>query len=153
MTDLRFATTLRCARLQVWEWITSVAGLSAEMRPYFRMTTPPGVERLTDLKIELGKPLFRSQVYLFGVLPAGCWDLTLVALDDGRGFVEQSPSFSMRTWRHERRIHDVPGDLNAVRLEDHLTFEPRVASALTAAFVRRAFAHRHRVLRERLSQE
>jgi ligand-binding SRPBCC domain-containing protein len=146
--DFELQSRLPCSRERAWAWISSVAGISAEMRPYFRMTAPPGVERLDDVKVELGKPLFRSRVFVFDLIPAGHWDLTLVELDPGRGFVERSPSSSMRSWRHERRILDRDG---GVELRDHLTFEPRFAAGPTGAFIRHVFRHRHAVLQARLS--
>jgi len=149
VTDFQLSTVLRCPRDRAWEWISSVDGIAAEMRPYFRMTAPPGVARLTDLKVELGRPLFRSRVFVFGVLPAGSWDLTLVALEGGRGFVEESPSTSMRCWRHERRLAD---HADGVKLTDHLTFEAKLASAAVGWLIERVFHHRHRVLRERLER-
>ena len=151
MTDFQIETKLACTRERAWEWISSVAGIAAEMRPYFRMTVPPGVERLSDLKIELGKPFLRSRVFLFGFIPLGHWDFTLIALELGRGFIEQSPSSVMKSWRHERRLLDCPGEPAAVRLSDHLTFEPHLAPGLVGPFIERVFRHRHRVLRARLA--
>jgi hypothetical protein len=97
--DIRATSRLRGSRSQVWAWIVSVAGISEEMSPYFRMTSPEGVQSLTDLKVELGVPFLRSRVFLFGFIPAGTWDFTLVEFEDGKGFVEQSLSTFMTSWR------------------------------------------------------
>jgi ligand-binding SRPBCC domain-containing protein len=148
--SLRFESTLRAPAERVWEWITSIEGISTEMWPIFRMTTPRGVRTLGDVKVEPGTRMFRSYVFLFGFLPIDYSDLTLIELDPGSGFVELSPMGSMRSWRHERRITSSPTDPSAVVLVDQLTFEPRFARGFVRWLIRTAFAHRHEVLRARL---
>ena len=152
MLTMRFESKLRCDRSTAWAWITSLDGISAEMRPYFRMTAPAGVRSLADVDVTPGEPMFRSRVFLFGVLPIDHSDLTLLELRTGDGFVEQSPMRSMRHWRHERRILDGSDGESAVVVEDRLTFEPRWAAPLVGWFIRRVFEHRHRVLRSRLGR-
>jgi hypothetical protein len=145
--SLHFESPLRASREAVWLWITSLEGISAELRPLLRMTAPRGVRSLDNLNFVPGRRLFRSHVWLFGLLPLDRSDLTLLELDLGRGFLEQSPMLSMRLWRHERRILDCPGDPDAVLLSDHLTFTPRWLPGLVGWFLRRVFQHRHAVLR------
>jgi ligand-binding SRPBCC domain-containing protein len=147
--DIRVTSRLRSSRDQVWTWITSVAGISEEMSPYFRMSSPEGVQNLADLKMELGTSFLRSRVFLFGFIPAGTWDFTLVELEDKSGFVEQSPSTFMTSWRHERRILDNPSDPSSVLLSDHVTFVPKSGRRLVGPFLRHVFKHRHRVLQKR----
>jgi ligand-binding SRPBCC domain-containing protein len=101
---------------------------------------------LDDLDIQLGERMFRSYVFLFGFLPIDYSDMTLVALERGRGFVEESPMGSMSLWRHARRIQPLADDPGSVLLADELTFEPRVARGFIGWFIKRVFAHRHRVL-------
>lgn len=119
------------------------------MRPYFRMTSPEGVQSLADLKVELGAPFLHSRVFLFGFIPVGTWDFTLVDLEDKSGFVEESPSTFMTSWRHERRILDDPSDPSSVLLSDHVTFVPKAGRSLVGLFLKRVFEHRHRVLQRR----
>ena len=147
--DLFLESRLAASTETVWEWITSVRGISAEMWPYFRMTAPPEVRSLIDVSVQPGKRLFRSRVFLFGFLPIDYSDLTLLELTPSEGFVEQSPMGSMNLWRHERRIRPDP-DGRGVILTDHLTFEPRWARGIVAWFIRRVFRHRHAVLRREL---
>lgn len=147
--DIRLTSRLKSSRDQVWTWITSVAGISEEMRPYFRMTSPEGVRNLADLKVELGASFLRSRVFLFGFIPAGTWDFTLVELEGKSGFVEQSPSTFMTSWRHERRILDDPSDPSSVLLSDHVTFVPKSGRRFVGPFLRHVFEHRHRVLQKR----
>ena len=148
--SLRFESKLHAPTARVWEWITSVEGISAEMRPFLRMTMPKGIRSLDEMQIEPGVRMFRSYVFLFGVLPIDYSDMTLVELDAGRGFIEQSPMGSMELWRHERRIVPCPSDPSAVLLVDQLTFRPRMAQRFVGWFIRQVFAHRHRVLRAHL---
>ncbi len=145
--QLDFRSQLTAGPKEVWTWITSADGILREMRPLFRMTMPRGVKRLEDLEIVPGKRLFRSRLYLFGFLPFGYSDLTLLEWSDGVGFVEQSPMTGMKLWRHERTIHPTA---DGCTLTDKLTFEPRFAKSLVAWFTRRMFEHRHAVLRRNL---
>ena len=149
--DVLVTSKMRGSRSQVWTWITSVAGISEELRPYFRMTSPEGVRSLADLQIELGKPFVRSRVFLLGLIPAGTWDFTLVEFEEECGFVEQSPSTFMTSWRHERRILDDPDDPSCVLVSDHVTFVPRSGPWFAGPFLQRVFEHRHRVLKKRFA--
>lgn len=150
--SLRCESRLQASPQQVWAWITSVQGIAAEMAPCLRMTTPRHLRSLTDIAIQPGVRLFRSHLLLFGILPVDHSDLTLLELREGRGFIEQSPMGSMKSWRHERLI--IPGgaaEPEAVVLIDQVTFEPRFCRRLTHCLVRRFFAHRHEVLRKHLN--
>lgn len=148
--SLRFESKLHAPIDHVWEWITSVKGISAEMWPFFRMTFPRGILSLNDMDVKLGVRLFRSYVFLFGVLPVDYSDMTLLELSVREGFIEQSPMGSMRLWRHERRIMQCPSDPHAVLLIDHLTFQPRIAKRIIGWFIRHVFVHRHEVLKKNL---
>lgn len=148
--SLRFESKLHASREEVWEWITSIDGILAEMRPYLRMTAPKEVRSLNDLEISPGVPMYRSRVFLFGFIPFGHSDMTLLELEPGYGFVEQSPMASMKKWRHERRIEQVPHDPEAVVLVDVLTFRPRFGGRIVGWFIRRLFEYRHAVLRSAL---
>lgn len=145
--DLTFESEVSSSPQKVWEWITSIKGISAEMWPYFRMTAPKGFDSIVNFNIILGQPLFRSKVFLFGFIPIDYSDITLIEMEKGSGFVEKSPMGSMKLWRHERRIIPTAG---GCKITDHLTFEPKMASSLTGWFIRTVFRHRHRVLRRNL---
>jgi ligand-binding SRPBCC domain-containing protein len=153
MTDaisLHFESRLHAPAARVWEWITSVEGIRAEMWPFFVMTAPRGIRSLNDVQFRPGVRMFRSYVFLFGILPIDYSDMTLLELTPGQGFIEQSPMGSMTLWRHERRIVACPSDPGAVLLVDQLTFRPRMAARLVGWFIRRVFIHRHEVLATRL---
>ncbi len=148
--SMRFESRLSAPVDRVWEWITSVKGISAELWPFLRMTAPRHMVSLADVQIELGVPMFRSYIFLFGFLPFGYSDMTLLELDEKSGFIEQSPMSSMKLWRHERRILPCSSEPNVVLLTDQLTFHPRMAKRLTSWFMNRVFTHRHRVLSKNL---
>lgn len=147
---LTFESKTTASPEQVWSWATSVAGILAELRPVARMTFPAGRANILDFDVELGQPLARSWILLFGFLPIERSDLTLVELDTGRRFVEQSPMLTMRLWRHERTIAPIPGGSS---ITDRLTFEPRLGGPIVEWFVAALFRHRHRVLRRRLGAQ
>ncbi len=143
---LKYQTIVSAPIEEVWEWITSLEGIQKEMKPYFKMTAPKGIKNINDVKIELGKPLFRSHIYLFCFLPIGHDDMTLIEYIEGKGFIEQSPMSSMELWRHERGLEKV--ELGTM-ITDQLTFKPRHAPKLMNKFLQRVFRHRHKVLKER----
>ena len=144
---LKFESNVRASPEQAWSWAASVAGILAELRPLARMTMPRGVASILDLNVQLGQPLARSWILLFGFLPLDRSDLTLIELDVGHRFVEESPMLSMRQWRHERTIATSPGGSS---ITDRLTFEPRLGGPIVTWFVAALFRHRHRVLGRRL---
>ncbi|MDB5310823.1 MAG: hypothetical protein JWO38_5025 [Gemmataceae bacterium] len=92
------------------------------------------------------RPVFRSWVLLFGLIPIDYDDFTLVELDPGRGFLEDSRLFSMSEWRHRRTVSPL-GSGSLVR--DEVSFVPRwpLTGPLLAAAYRLAFEYRHRTLR------
>jgi ligand-binding SRPBCC domain-containing protein len=131
---------------RVWERIITPAGINHELRPWMAMTAPRGIERLDPETVELGKPLGRSWVLLFGLLPFEYDDITLIELEPGRRFLECSPMLSQRSWQHERIVEAVEG---GSRVTDRIRMEPRLglpAAPLRPLF-RAMFRHRHRRLR------
>ncbi len=147
MIMLRFESTLRASRDQVWHWITDADALRAEMRPLLKMSVPKGLHSLAS--VVPGQPLFTSWLWLFGVLPLGTSRLTLTQITPGIGFIEESPMTAMRYWRHERRIEDDPEHPSQVRLIDELRVDPYFTPILLKLFLRLFFNNRHRVLRKR----
>ncbi|HME50892.1 MAG TPA: hypothetical protein VKM55_01620 [Candidatus Lokiarchaeia archaeon] len=112
------------------------------------MTAPRNVNSIDDIDIVPGKRLFRSKIYLFGFLPFGHDDMTLVEFTPGKGFIEQSPMTSMRLWRHQRDISEAEG---GTFITDQLTFEPVHAARLIGWFMNRVFQHRHKVIMRNLN--
>lgn len=134
---------------RVWARATSPEGINHELKPLMRMTIPDGLaDGLNSDRIELGKSLGRSWVLLFGVLPFDYDDITLVRLDPGRGFLEQSKLLSQRSWEHERTVE--PNGSGGCVITDRVAWEPRLGlpgRPLRPLF-RAIFRHRHRRLRD-----
>jgi ligand-binding SRPBCC domain-containing protein len=130
----------------VWDRVISPEGINDEMRPWLRMTLPPGVERLDPETVELGKPIGRSWILLFGLIPFDYDDVTLVRLDPGRGFLERSTMLSQRSWEHERTIEPTA---SGCQVTDRVSWQPRLG--MPGRPLRPAigwfFRHRHKRLR------
>ena len=148
MISMVFESKLSQPKDQIWKWMTSVEGISAELWPLLRMTTPRGVHNLADLNFKSGRRLFRSYLLLFGFLPIDYSDLTLVEFNSD-GFIEQSPMGFIKFWRHERFLEVRESNPSQVFLVDKLTFEPLIAQNFAKWFTRKLFEHRHVVLRRR----
>jgi ligand-binding SRPBCC domain-containing protein len=141
-------STLSASAAAVWEHVSTFDGVNDELRPIMRMTAPAHMRGLEPKDVVLGERLFRSWVLLFGVLPIDYDDLTLVAIEPGRGFQERSKMLSMRVWEHDRTLE--PNGAGCV-VRDRLGFEPRMPGMgpLLERIVRALFRHRHRKLRRR----
>jgi hypothetical protein len=90
----------------VWARVSTFEGVNDELLPLMRMTAPAHVRALDPSQVVLGERIFRSWVLLFGVIPIDYDDLTLIALEPGSGFHEQSRMLSMRVWEHKRTRAD-----------------------------------------------
>jgi ligand-binding SRPBCC domain-containing protein len=137
---------------EVWDRIVTPEGINDELRPFLRMTVPRGIERLDPASVELGKPIGRSWILLFGVLPIDRDDVTLVELEEGRRFLERSPMLSMKLWEHERTVEP---NGSGCEITDRIRFQPRLGlpAALPRPLFRAFFRHRHRRLRRRFGGE
>ena len=137
----------------VWDRVISPEGINDEMRPWLTMSMPRGAEDLTIDTVELGVPLGRAWIRLFGLLPIDYDHLSIAALEPGRSFHEVSTMLSMRSWQHERTLTPVSDAVT--RVHDRITFEPRVLLRPSAGLFRRVlaafFAHRHRRLARHFS--
>jgi hypothetical protein len=146
---LSFTSHLAAAAPVVWEVVGTMPGVNAELAPWLRMSTPARAEGLRIEDAPTGKRLFSSWLLFGGWLPVDRHHLQLAEIARGRGFVEQSTSWSQRLWEH-RRVVEPRGD-DACIVSDRLTFVPRVALAgpLLVRVVGALFRHRHRRLRAR----
>jgi ligand-binding SRPBCC domain-containing protein len=143
--DFEVSSLVAAAPQRVWERIITPDGINHELRPWMRMTVPRGFAGIDPEAVELGKPIGRSWVLLFGVIPFEYDDLTLVELEPGRRFLERSPMLSQRSWQHERIVEPAEG---GSRVTDRITMKPRLglpAAPLRPIF-RAVFRHRHRRL-------
>lgn len=144
--EIAVTSRLGASPAAVWDRVISPEGINDEMRPWLRMTLPPGVGRLAPETVELGQPIGRSWILLFGLIPFDYDDVTLVRLDPGRGFLERSTMLSQRLWEHERTIEPSEGGCeisDRVRWELRLGLPGKPLRPAIAWF----FRHRHKRLR------
>jgi hypothetical protein len=139
---------LHASPQEVWERVITPQGINEEMRPWLRMTLPPGVGELTPEAVEIGVPIGRSWILLFGLIPFDYDDVCLARLEPGRGFLERSKMLSQRVWEHERTIEPAEGGCTVT---DRLSWEPRLGlpGAPLRPLIGWFFRHRHRQLRRR----
>jgi hypothetical protein len=146
--EISVSSQLDSSPAAVWDRVITPEGINDEMRPYLRMTLPRGVDSLDPESVELGKPIGRSWVLLFGLIPFDYDDVTLVRLDPGHGFLERSKMLSQRRWEHERTIEPTA---DGCRVTDRVRWQPRlgVPANLLRPAIAWFFRHRHRRLRLR----
>lgn len=133
---------------EVWERVVTPEGINDEMRPWMTMSMPRAAAGLTVATIEVGRPIGRAWLRLFGLVPFDFDHLCLERVEAGRRFVEESTMVSMRRWRHERTVLPSGG---GTEVTDRVTLEPRLPLRLLGPVLHRTmrafFAHRHRRLR------
>ena len=145
MAYVERSTSVPAPAEDVWARVVTPAGINDEFWPWLTMSMPSGTIGLSIDGLELGRPVGRSWIRLFGVLPVDYDDLTIVELEPGRRFLERSRLFSAPHWQHERVVE--PIDAGTSRVTDRLTFTPRPGMGrLGPSIVRAIFAHRHRRL-------
>jgi ligand-binding SRPBCC domain-containing protein len=146
--EFSVTSRLHAPRQEVWERVSTMAGVNDELAPLLSMTHPPQIDSLDPSSVPLGRPLFRSWIKLARVFPFDYDDLVLVRVDPGEGFLERSTMLSQRSWEHERTLRDAAG---GCELTDRIAFEPRVAAlgGPLRPVLRAFFRHRHRRLRRR----
>jgi len=147
--EISVSSRLDAPREQVWNRVITPAGINDEMRPLMRMTLPRGMEKLDISDVEMGKRIGRSWILLFGLIPFDYDDLTLVRLDEGRGFLERSTMLSQRLWEHERTLVDAHG--GGCEITDRVRWQPRLGlpPQPLRPLIRFFFRHRHKRLRRR----
>jgi hypothetical protein len=146
---LTFASELGASMASVWEVVGTMNGVNAELAPWLRMTAPPEASNMRIEDAPVGRPLFASWVLLAGILPIDRHYFMLAQVELGRGFVEESTSWSQRRWEHRRQLE--PRGDRVCTLTDRLTFKPRLSLSgpLLERVIRSIFRHRHGRLRER----
>lgn len=140
-----FSSLLNVSPEPLWQRVSTLSGVNAELGPWFRMTSPAGVDRLQPAQLTLGQPVFRSWLLLLGVLPVEFDDLTFVRFEPGRGFLERSRMALQRVWEHERTLEP---HAEGTVLTDRVRFEPRLPIPGQRALFAAVFRHRHARLRK-----
>lgn len=145
MREFAYSSELAASPEEVWEHAVSPHGINRELSPLARMTFPAGAENFSE-HWTAGQRLFRSWILLGGFLPVDYDDISLVEVESGRRFLENSQMLSQKKWRHERTIDPTP---RGSRVTDRVTFEPRISilGPLYSPIFKAAFSLRHRNLR------
>jgi ligand-binding SRPBCC domain-containing protein len=140
----------------VWDRVTTPAGINGELRPFVRMTVPRSMRGRTIADVAAGSHVGRSWLLLFGVLPFEYDDIGIAELESGCRFVERSSMLSMRQWEHERTV---VGRAGGCEVRDRVAFELRGPlsripglARLLRRVLRRLFQHRHRRLARHFSE-
>lgn len=144
-------SALRAAPEVVWAHASTMEGVNRELGPWVRMGYPREVAGRRLSPEDTGRVLFTSTLWILGVLPYDRHALRLERVAPGEGFAEESTSWTMRRWRHERTLSPLP---DGCTLTDRVTFEPRMPSVgpVVERIVSAVFHHRHAVLRRTFGQ-
>jgi ligand-binding SRPBCC domain-containing protein len=131
----------------VWQRIITFEGVNDELMPIVRMTAPKHIRSLSPADVTPGERLFRSWILLFGVVPIDYDDVTVLRIEENRGFLERSPMLTQKSWEHERTLEPRDG---GTLVTDRIEFVPKLpgGGALKPVF-RAVFRHRHRRHRKR----
>jgi hypothetical protein len=145
MTFVERSSLISAPAADVWARVVTPEGINDEFWPWLTMSMPESASDLSIDTLELGRPIGRSWIRLFGVLPVDYDDLTIVDIEPGRRFLERSRLFSAPQWQHERVVE--PVDAVGSRVTDRLTFTPRRGFGLLGpSIIRLIFWYRHRRL-------
>ena len=149
------ATRLARPAEEVWERVTTPAGINHELSPWLRMTVPATWSGSSLADVAPGTQLGRSWVLLFAVVPIDFDDLGIAEIGD-RYFRERSTMATAQTWQHERWVDPDAGEPGrACIVRDRIEYVPHgwLASIPGARRAQRmilsaVFRHRHRRLRD-----
>ncbi|WP_185973140.1 hypothetical protein [Aeromicrobium piscarium] len=143
---VRLAVTVDAPLEQVWERVTSPAGINDELAPILSMGMPRDHRDATVATVPVGVPLGKAWLRLGGIVPIDYDDLTIAELDPPHGFHERSSMLVARVWEHRRQLARV-GERRTL-VTDELTIEPRlpVPARVPRTIVSFLFRHRHRRL-------
>lgn len=144
--SFELSSQLAAPAAEVWAHAASMRGVNRELFPLARMTHPRELAVIEPGRVPLGERAFRSWILALGVVPIDYDDLTIVALEPGRRFLERSPMLTQREWQHERVVEPAAG---GSIVTDRVHFLPRVAALgpLFQLVFELAFRLRHRNLR------
>ena len=137
----------------VWQHVSTMAGVNAELWPLMRMTVPEQHKGFDISHAPTKIVCFHSWLLLGGVIPIDRHSLTLDQVYEAKGFDERSYSFLQKEWVHQRRVEPL-GDERCI-VEDLVNPTPRIGAIapLVVIIARSLFEHRHHRLRERYNSK
>ncbi len=147
MLEFTISSQLGIPPARLWSRF-SMNWVNWELSPLLRMTIPGKWRFLPLADWDTGRPLFKSWILLFGMIPVDRHAFYLAGLHQGTGFHEHSSSLINRQWNHTRTI--APAGRGCI-LTDCVAVEGRFAFLTRRLFplYQRIFNHRHRRLRDR----
>jgi ligand-binding SRPBCC domain-containing protein len=145
---IEVSSLLRAPRDAVWLQVSTMGGVNEELAPWLAMSFPAEASGRRVSVDDVGQPLFTSTIRILGILPYDRHTMRLTRVVPGEGFLEESTSWMMRSWRHERTLS---AEAEGTKVTDRVTFEPRTPGVLPLVerVVRAVFQHRHAVLARR----
>jgi ligand-binding SRPBCC domain-containing protein len=133
-------------RNQIWEHITQMKNVNAELMPFAAMTYPPDKAAIAGNHVPLNETLFTSVILLFGFLPVDLHHLAFDAILPGHSFQENSKTLMHRYWKHTRTINEQSNGCLVTDVVHYLPHLPLIGYALLPLY-RVIFNHRHKKLR------
>lgn len=146
---LKFCTSLSSNMDTVWNGVTKMEGVNAELYPLIKMTYPSKSNDLSIKDAPLNKHLFTSVLLLFMFIPIDLHFLKLKKVKYGE-FLEESSSIIQYKWIHHRTIIKDPYNKNNCILTDELEWNTRLygfANFLMYPILYLIFWNRHRRLK------
>lgn len=139
----RFASDLPHPRAAAWDW---------HQRPGALARLTPPWQDVRVLRHEGMQPGSRAELILARGPLRLHWTALHDRLDEGRSFRDVQESGPFAAWSHEHRVEDLPG--GGCRWSDEIAWEPAwwMPAGAVEADLHRAFAFRHRRLREDLDR-
>lgn len=141
MTSLTFSSILPITPQEFWAQ-QSLATVNYELGPWIHMTAPKQWHSVRLADWQGGQDLFASWVLFLGVLPIDRHAFGTFTFKPESGFIEDSSSWTVRTWRH---VRTVLADGAGCRVQDSITFTPRMGFMvhLLKPTYSLVFRHRH----------
>lgn len=140
---IKVSSLLEDSRRSIWDAISSFEGINKEFVPLMTMTCPdPSLRMTADLVTD--KPLFRSWILLFGLIPIDYDLIRLQEVEVYHGFKERSTMGFMSEWHHDRTLIDATSS-NGTVVTDTLSFTPRIpfTGVILMFIVKQLFLLRH----------
>lgn len=135
---------------EVWDFVTSPAGINTELMPVVKMTVPPKMKDRPIRDFQPGAKIGRSWLLLGGLIPIDFDNITLTEIEPGRRFLECSTMGSMRRWQHERKLE--AKSERQTEVTDHIEYVLRLPIPRLAKLIRPMlqwlFRHRHKQLKK-----
>lgn len=140
------SSDLEVSPKEAWKLVGTMEGVNLELKPLAQMTFPKSKSEFNPNNIIIGKPLFRSWILLFGILPIDYDEITFQTLKTDVGFIESSKMLSQKLWQHERKLQPTPF---GCKITDTIKFTPKLSflGFFYSFSFKLAFRNRHRNLR------